>query len=120
MEVFMDSCSLKCGGKQWGTEGYFVEPTVFADVTDDMRIAKEEIFGPVQQILKFSSMDEVMERANATHYGLAAGVLTNNINTALTFAQSVQAGSVWVNCYDATMPQTPFGGFKQSGNGREL
>ena len=61
-----------------------------------------------------------VERANATHYGLAAGVLTNNINTALTFAQSVQAGSVWVNCYDATMPQTPFGGFKQAGNGREL
>jgi len=115
-----EGASLKCGGKQWGTEGFFVEPTVFADVTDDMRIAKEEIFGPVQQILKFSSMEEVIERANATHYGLAAGVLTKNINTALTFAQAVQAGSVWVNCYDATMPQTPFGGFKQSGNGREL
>jgi aldehyde dehydrogenase (NAD+) len=115
-----EGASLKCGGGKWGTEGYFVEPTVFADVTDDMRIAKEEIFGPVQQIFKFSSMEELIERANNTHYGLAAGVLTKNIDTALMFAQAVQGGSVWVNCYDATMPQTPFGGFKQSGNGREL
>jgi len=115
-----EGASLKCGGKRWGSEGYFVEPTVFADVTDDMRIAKEEIFGPVQQIFKFNSMEEVIERANNTNYGLAAGVITKNINTALTFAQAVQAGSVWVNCYDATMPQTPFGGFKQSGHGREL
>ncbi|KZS05982.1 Retinal dehydrogenase 1 [Daphnia magna] len=112
--------SVTCGGKKWGSEGYFIEPTVFADVTDDMRIAKEEIFGPVQTILKFRTMEELIERANNTSYGLAAGVLTNDINTALTFAQAVEAGSVWVNCYDATMPQTPFGGFKMSGQGREL
>lgn len=115
-----EGASVTCGGNKWGAEGYFVEPTVFAGVTDEMRIAKEEIFGPVQTIFKFSSMEELIERANNTYYGLAAGVLTKDINTALTFAQAVEAGSVWVNCYDATMPQTPFGGFKQSGQGREL
>jgi len=112
--------SVTCGGNKWGNEGFFVEPTVFADVTDDMRIAKEEIFGPVQTIFKFRTMEELIERANNTYYGLAAGILTKNIDTALTFAQAIEAGSVWVNCYDATMPQTPFGGFKQSGQGREL
>lgn len=86
---------LVCGGKRRGTKGYFVEPTVFADVKDDMRIAKEEIFGPVQQILKFKTLDEVIERANDTTYGLGSGVVTQNINTAITFAQAVKAGSVW-------------------------
>jgi len=85
-----------------------------------MRIAKEEIFGPVQQILKFTSIEEAIKRANATTYGLAAGIITNDINKAMLFAQSVQAGSVWVNCYDAVTPQAPFGGYKQSGQGREL
>ncbi len=101
-------------------KGYFIEPTVFADVTDNMRIAKEEIFGPVQQILKYSSLDEVIGRCNATNYGLAAGILTKDINQALKFANEVQAGSIWVNCYDHTVVQTPFGGFKHSGIGREL
>ncbi|GJQ72716.1 hypothetical protein Trydic_g1373 [Trypoxylus dichotomus] len=101
-------------------EGYFIQPTVFSDVTDDMTIAKEEIFGPVQTILKFETLDEVIERANNTTYGLAAGVVTQNLNTALVFSQAVQAGSVWVNCYDAVVPQAPFGGYKQSGIGREL
>ncbi|KRT83945.1 hypothetical protein AMK59_1644, partial [Oryctes borbonicus] len=105
------------GGRK---EGYFIQPTVFSDVTDDMTIAKEEIFGPVQTILKFETLDEVIERANNTTYGLAAGVITQNINNALVFSQAVQAGSVWVNCYDAVIPQAPFGGYKQSGLGREL
>jgi len=108
------------GGLRLKGKGFFVAPTVFADVKDEMRIAKEEIFGPVQQILKFSDMEEVLDRCNATEYGLGSGVITKNIDKALTFAQGVQAGSVWVNCYDATMVQTPFGGFKQSGHGREL
>lgn len=108
------------GGKRVAGKGFFVEPTVFADVKDNMRIAKEEIFGPVQQILKFKDLDEVIDRCNDTSYGLGSGVITKNIDTALMFAQGVQAGSVWVNCYDATMVQTPFGGFKQSGHGREL
>lgn len=112
--------TLEAGGEREGTVGYFIKPTVFSNVTDEMRIAKEEIFGPVQSILKFETIDEVIERANNTEYGLAAGVLTKDINKAMTFARAVQAGSVWVNCYDAITPQTPFGGFKKSGIGREL
>ncbi|XP_049820191.1 retinal dehydrogenase 2 [Aethina tumida] len=115
-----EGAKLQTGGKQVGTEGYFVEPTVFSEVTDEMTIAKEEIFGPVQSILKFNTLEEVIQRANNTAYGLAAGVITNNINNALVFSQAVEAGSVWVNCYDAITPQTPFGGFKKSGLGRDL
>jgi len=111
---------LNCGGDKLGGKGYFIQPTVFSDVTDDMRIAKEEIFGPVQQILKFKTFEEVLERANRTQYGLGAGVFTRDINKALQFAQGVEAGTVWVNNYLAGGgPQTPFGGFKQSGHGRE-
>jgi len=97
----------------------FVEPTVFADVTDGMRIAKEEIFGPVQQILKYKTLDEAIERANNTMYGLAAGIVSNNVNTIQKFTQEILAGSVWVNTYLAIGPQTPFGGYKLSGIGRE-
>lgn len=111
---------VEAGGSRKGDIGYFVQPTVFSNVTDDMTIAKEEIFGPVQTILKFDTMNEVIERANRTNYGLASGVITKNINRALEFAQAVEAGSVWINCYDAITPQTPFGGFKKSGIGREL
>jgi len=112
--------SLKIGGRRYGEKGFFVEPTVFADVTDDMDIACQEIFGPVQSIIKFTTMEEVIKRANATSYGLGSGILTRDINKALTFAQSIEAGSVWINCYDHINSQTPFGGFKQSGQGREL
>ncbi|XP_042242389.1 aldehyde dehydrogenase, mitochondrial-like isoform X2 [Homarus americanus] len=115
-----EGAKLECGGARLGSEGYFVSPTVFSNVTDDMTIAKEEIFGPVQVILKFSSMDEVIKRSNNTEYGLASGIITTNINKAIMYAQAVQAGSVWVNCYDVCLPQTPFGGYKQSGHGREL
>lgn len=86
---------VEAGGSRKGDIGYFVQPTVFSNVTDNMRIAKEEIFGPVQTILKFDTMNEVIERANRTNYGLAAGVITKNINRALEFAQAVEAGSVW-------------------------
>ncbi|RZC35455.1 retinal dehydrogenase 1, partial [Asbolus verrucosus] len=115
-----EGAKLEVGGEQVGTEGYFVQPTVFSNVTDDMTIAKEEIFGPVQSILKFDTLDEVIERANNTSYGLASGIVTKDINTALVFAQAVQAGSVWINCYEPITPQTPFGGYKMSGIGREL
>lgn len=111
---------VQTGGVKLGGNGFFFAPTVFSDVTDDMRIAREEIFGPVQQILKFKTFEEVLKRCNDSKYGLAAGALTKNVDTALMFAQGVQAGSVWVNCYDATMVQTPFGGYKMSGIGREL
>lgn len=86
---------VETGGNRKGDIGYFVQPTVFSNVTDDMRIAKEEIFGPVQTILKFDTMSEVIERANRTNYGLASGVITKDINKALEFAQAVEAGSVW-------------------------
>jgi len=114
-----EGAHLWTGGQRWGTKGYFIEPTVFSDVTDNMTIAKEEIFGPVQSILKFKTFDEVVDRCNDTPYGLAAGVFTKDINKAMMFSQQVQAGSVWVNTFLALGPQVPFGGFKQSGFGRE-
>ncbi|KAL4096973.1 hypothetical protein QTP88_021831 [Uroleucon formosanum] len=116
----VEGAKVKAGGSKIGDTGYFVYPTVFSDVTDNMKIAREEIFGPVQQIIKFKTLDEVIKRANNTKYGLAAGVLTNNLDTAMKYIDNVNAGSVWVNCYDAINAQSPFGGFKQSGQGREL
>ncbi|XP_033947021.1 aldehyde dehydrogenase 1A1-like [Pseudochaenichthys georgianus] len=115
-----EGATLECGGSAWGQQGLFIQPTVFSNVTDDMRIAKEEIFGPVQLIMCFRTTREVIQRANATQYGLAAGVFTNDIDKALTVSSALQAGMVWVNCYNAMSVQCPFGGFKMSGNGREL
>jgi len=112
--------SLLHGGKRHGDKGYFIEPTVFADVKDDMTIAQEEIFGPVMSIIKFDSVDEVIERANRTAYGLAAAVWTQDINKAHKVSHGVRAGTVWVNCYDVFDPGAPWGGFKQSGIGREM
>ena len=100
--------------------GYFVEPTVFADVEDDMRIARDEIFGPVASILPFETVDEVVRRANDTSYGLASGVWTNDLSRAHYMVKALQAGMVWVNCYGAVDPAMPFGGYKMSGYGKEL
>lgn len=111
---------LKQGGQKIGDKGYFIQPTVFADVTDEMTIAREEIFGPVQSILKFKTIDEVIKRANNTKFGLGSGVLTNDSNASFKIMNSLQAGTVWINCYNYTHPQGTFGGFKQSGHGREL
>ncbi len=108
------------GGGRLGNKGYFVEPTLFANVKDDMKIAQEEIFGPVMNVLKFKNVDEVIERGNRTSYGLAAAVWTKDITKALRIANSVRAGTVWVNCYDVFDAAAPFGGYKQSGIGREL
>jgi aldehyde dehydrogenase (NAD+) len=108
------------GGKRHGTKGYFVEPTLFAGVTDEMKIAQEEIFGPVMNVLKFKSADEVIDRGNRTCFGLAAAVWTKDITKAHRMAASLRAGTVWVNCYDVFDAAAPFGGFKQSGIGREL
>lgn len=85
-----------------------------------MTIAKEEIFGPVMSILKFKSVDEVIERANKSQYGLAAGIVTKNVETAIKLSNGIRAGTVYVNCYDVFDANTPFGGFKDSGLGREL
>jgi aldehyde dehydrogenase (NAD+) len=111
---------LKCGGNALGDKGFFIEPTVFADVKDDMRIAQEEIFGPVMSVLKFSDYDEVIRRANKTTYGLAAGVCTQSIERAFKLGHNIRAGTVWINCYNAFSAAAPFGGYKQSGLGREL
>lgn len=111
---------LLCGGKRYGDKGFFIEPTVFADVTGDMRIAKEEIFGPVQSIFKFKDVDEVIEKANDTTYGLAAAVFTKDLNTAITVSNGLQAGTIWVNTYGDVAIQAPFGGYKMSGQGREF
>jgi aldehyde dehydrogenase (NAD+) len=115
-----DKAKLVAGGNRVGNKGYFIEPTVFADVQDNMKIAQEEIFGPVMSILKFKSVEEVVERANKNMYGLAAAVWTSDITKAHAIADGVRAGTVWVNCYDVFDAAAPFGGFKQSGIGREL
>jgi len=115
-----EGARLLTGGERVGQKGYFIAPTVFADVTDEMKIAQEEIFGPVMSIIKFKTMEEVIQRGNKTAYGLAAGVITRDIQKALTFAHNIRAGTVWVNTYDDFHAAAPFGGFKQSGLGREL
>jgi len=115
-----EGAKLLCGGNRVGDQGYFIEPTVFADVQDHMKIAQEEIFGPVMSIIKFKEIDEVIEQANNTIYGLAAAVWTKDISKAHAISNSVRCGTVWVNCYEVITPASPFGGFKQSGMGREL
>ncbi|KAL6053011.1 hypothetical protein STEG23_023182, partial [Scotinomys teguina] len=111
-----EGAKLECGGGRWGNKGFFVQPTVFSNVTDEMRNCQRG----VQQIMKFKSMDDVIKRANNTTYGLAAGLFTKDLDKAITVSSALQAGVVWVNCYMLLSAQCPFGGFKMSGNGREL
>ena len=114
---------LVCGGHRvtrYGLDrGNFVEPTVFADCSDDIPIVTEEIFGPVMSVLKFAMEDEVVRRANATPYGLAAGVFTRDLVRAHRVVAALQAGVCWINNYNITPVEIPFGGVKQSGIGRE-
>ncbi|MFL5331123.1 MAG: aldehyde dehydrogenase family protein [Gemmataceae bacterium] len=112
----------KCvvGGKRFGDRGYYVEPTVFTGVKDEMKIAREEIFGPVMQVMTFKDINEVITRGNRSDFGLAAAVWTRDIKKAHAVANGLRAGTVWVNCYDVFDAAAPFGGFKQSGIGREL
>ncbi len=110
---------LVTGGARRGDRGYFIEPTIFDNVGDEMSIAKDEIFGPVVSVLPFESVEEVVDRANRTFYGLAAGIWTKDLDKAHLFAREVQSGTVWVNCYHVIDASTPFGGFKMSGHGRE-
>jgi betaine-aldehyde dehydrogenase len=117
------SARLVCGGHRVTDgglgKGYFVEPTVFADCTDDIEIVRDEIFGPVMSVLKFSREDDVVRRANATPYGLAAGVFTRDLTRAHRVVAALQAGICWINNYNITPVEIPFGGTKQSGIGRE-
>jgi aldehyde dehydrogenase (NAD+) len=115
-----EGAKLLTGGQRSGQQGYFIEPTIFDDVKDDMKIAREEIFGPVMNILKFKDLNEVIARGNRTFYGLAAAVWTRDIAKAHRLANGLRAGTVWINCYDVFDAAAPFGGFKMSGQGREL
>jgi aldehyde dehydrogenase (NAD+) len=110
---------LVAGGGRFGNRGFFVAPTIFDGVRDDMAIARDEIFGPVVSVLPFDGIDEVVTRANNTNYGLAAAIWTKDIDKAHLFAKRVKSGTVWVNCYHIVDTTTPFGGFKMSGQGRE-
>jgi acyl-CoA reductase-like NAD-dependent aldehyde dehydrogenase len=115
-----EGAELLSGGSVPFDKGYFVEPTIFADVDDKMTIAKEEIFGPVVAAMPFDDLDDVIARANDSEYGLAAGLWTENLKTAHYVSNKLRAGTVWVNCYNAFDAASPFGGYKQSGIGREM
>ncbi|KAK1417312.1 hypothetical protein QVD17_26438 [Tagetes erecta] len=112
--------TLLTGGNPCGGKGYYVEPTIFTDVKDDMLIATDEIFGPVMCVFKFKTIEEAIARANSTQYGLAAGIATKDLNIANTVSRSIRAGIVWINCYLAFDADSPYGGYKLSGFGRDF
>jgi acyl-CoA reductase-like NAD-dependent aldehyde dehydrogenase len=115
-----EGAELALGGDRHGERGYFHQPTVFTGVRNDMRIAQEEIFGPVMSVLKFSSEDEAFRIANDVEYGLAAGVWTNDLNLAHRATRALRVGTVWINTYQMVYPSVPYGGVKLSGHGRNL
>lgn len=115
-----EGAELLAGGERAEGKGFFVKPTVFGNVTEDMKIVKEEIFGPVITVHKFKDADDVVNKANASQYGLAAGIQTTNINTAIDVSRRIKAGTVWVNTYNDFHQMVPFGGFGASGMGREM
>ena len=115
-----EGAKVEIGGERHGSEGYFIQPTIFSNVREDMKIMQEEIFGPVCSIAKFESEADVLRMANGTTYGLASAVHTKDLNTALRVSGGLKAGTVWINCYNLLHHQLPFGGYKESGIGREL
>jgi len=115
----VDKARCVTGGERFGDKGWFVRPTIFTGVSNDMRIAQEEIFGPVVTVLPFGNADEVIKQANQTVYGLDAAVWTRDVAKAHRLADRVRAGTVWVNCYNTFDAAAPFGGYKFSGQGRE-
>jgi gamma-glutamyl-gamma-aminobutyraldehyde dehydrogenase len=122
INVGVQEATLLMGGRRMhaSTGGYYVEPTIFESSTGKTRIAREEIFGPVLTVLTFDTLDEAIELANDSDYGLGAAIWTSNLTIAHDAARRLRAGTVWVNCYEETNDMNfPFGGFKQSGNGRD-
>jgi phenylacetaldehyde dehydrogenase len=115
-----DGATAVTGGGRFGDRGYFVEPTVLTNTTPDMKIVREEIFGPVVVAAPFSDLDEIAAQANDTDYGLGAGIWTKDISKAHALAKKIRAGTVWINCYNVFDASLPFGGYKQSGWGREM
>ncbi|KAL2209439.1 aldehyde dehydrogenase [Sarocladium strictum] len=115
-----EGAKLETGGERFGNKGYFIEPTVFSNCTPDMKIMREEIFGPVCAVAKFKTEEEAIALGNKTSYGLASAVHTKDLNTSIRVAKALKAGTVWVNCYNMINEQIPFGGYKESGIGREL
>jgi acyl-CoA reductase-like NAD-dependent aldehyde dehydrogenase len=118
-----EGAKVVCGGEAPGgdlAKGYFVKPTIFEGVNNDMRIAQEEIFGPVLSVIPFNTMEEVAEQANKTTFGLSGAVWTRDIKKAHKLASHIKAGTIWVNCFNMFDPAIPFGGYKMSGYGREL
>ncbi len=115
-----DGATAVTGGGRFGDKGYFVEPTVLTNTTPDMKVVREEIFGPVVVAAPFSDLDEIAAVANDTEYGLGAGIWTRDIGKAHAMAKKLRAGTVWINCYNVFDASLPFGGYKQSGWGREM
>jgi phenylacetaldehyde dehydrogenase len=115
-----DGATAVTGGGRWGDTGYFVEPTVITNARPDMKIVREEIFGPVVVAAPFQSLDEIAAAANDSDYGLGAGIWTQDISKAHALAKKLRAGTVWINCYNVFDASLPFGGYKQSGWGREM
>jgi phenylacetaldehyde dehydrogenase len=115
-----DGATALAGGGRYGDRGYFVEPTVLTNTRPDMKVVREEIFGPVVVAEKFSTLDEIAAEANDTTYGLGAGIWTKDISKAHALSKKLRAGTVWINCYNVFDASLPFGGYKQSGWGREM
>ncbi|XP_054807278.1 aldehyde dehydrogenase family 2 member C4-like [Prosopis cineraria] len=115
-----EGATLLTGGKVAGNKGYYIEPTVFTNVKEDMVIAQDEIFGPVMALMKFKTIEEAIKSANNTKYGLAAGIVTKNIDIANTVSRTIRAGIIWINCYFAFENDVPFGGYKMSGFGKDF
>ena len=110
---------VETGGNRKGEKGYFIEPTIFSNVTDDMKIVQEEIFGPVLAVQTFRTVAEAIEKANNTPYGLSAGIWSDKGSRILAVADRLRAGVVWANTFNRFDPSSPFGGYKESGYGRE-